>query len=42
MGSWRGRYHTGRQLGAALQNTARWPAGPMCPARKGSISISTA
>jgi hypothetical protein len=26
-GSWRGRYHTDRQPGAALQNTAICPAG---------------
>jgi len=30
--SCRGRYHTGRQPGAALQNTAMCPAGPP-PAR---------
>jgi hypothetical protein len=32
VGSCLGRYHTGRQPGAALQYTAMWPGGPMCPA----------
>jgi hypothetical protein len=43
-GTWRGRYHTDRQPGAALQNAAMWPAGPparSCAARAGAQSHST-
>jgi hypothetical protein len=43
-GSWRGRYHTDRQPGAALQNAAMCPAGPparSCAARAGAQSHST-
>jgi hypothetical protein len=43
-GSWRGRYHTDRQPGAALQNTAMCPAGPPArswKARAGGQSHST-
>jgi hypothetical protein len=39
-GSWRGRYHTDRQPGAALQNTAICPAGP--PARSGGTEPTDA